>query len=31
MTAVFADLFYFLGLLNRVDESHSQCADFARE
>jgi hypothetical protein len=31
MTAVFADTFYFLGLLNRADESHSRCAAFARE
>ena len=31
MNAVFADTFYFLGLLNRADESHSRCAAFARE
>jgi uncharacterized protein len=31
MIAVFADTFYFLGLLNRADESHRQCAAFARE
>jgi uncharacterized protein len=31
MNAVFADTFYFLGLLNRADESHSRCAAYARE
>ena len=31
MNAVFGDTFYFLGLLNRADESHSRCAGFARE
>ena len=31
MSLVFADTFYFLGLLNRADESHSRCAAFARE
>jgi predicted nucleic acid-binding protein len=31
MKAVFADTFYFLGLLNRADESHRRCAAFARE
>jgi uncharacterized protein len=31
MRAVFADTFYFLGLLNRADESHGRCAAFARD
>ena len=31
MMAVFADTFYFLGLLNRADESHIRCAAFARD
>jgi uncharacterized protein len=29
--AVFADTYYFLGLLNRTDESHGRCATFARD
>jgi uncharacterized protein len=31
MSAVFADTYYFLGLLNRADESHARCVTFSRE
>jgi hypothetical protein len=31
MNDVFADTFYFLGLLNGADESHGRCAAFAKE
>ena len=31
MSRVFADTYYFLGLLNRSDESHEGCAAFARQ
>ena len=31
MSTVFADTFYFLGLLNRADESHARCKRFAAE
>ncbi len=31
MSAVFADSFYFLGLLNGADESHRRCAAYARD
>ena len=31
MSTVFADTFYFLGLLNRSDESHSRCKRLAAE
>lgn len=30
MSVVFADTFYFLGLLNRADESHARCTAFAQ-
>ena len=31
MSAVFANTYYFLGLLNRADESHARCVTFSRE
>jgi predicted nucleic acid-binding protein len=31
MSAVFADTFYFLGLLNRADEAHGRCVRFSQE
>jgi hypothetical protein len=31
MSAVFADTFYFLGLLNRGDEAHDNCVQFSRQ
>ena len=31
MSTVFADTFYFLGLLNRADEAHGRCKRFAVE
>ena len=30
MSAVFADTFYFLGLVNRSDQVHQRCVDFSR-
>jgi len=29
MSAVFADTFYFLGLLNRADQAHARCVSFS--
>ena len=31
MSLVFADTFYFLGILNRADEAHERCRQFAAE
>lgn len=31
MTTVFADTFYFLGILNRADEAHERCKRFAMQ
>ncbi len=31
MNVVFADTFYFLGLTNRADDSHSKCVAFSRD
>jgi predicted nucleic acid-binding protein len=31
MSAVIADTFYFLGILNRADEAHQRCKEFASE